>query len=141
VGEGDAALVFGASTDAVLELAADVFGAGLAEALEESVDEDLGFALLVAPNVLGAPVNECLKSLGPAAVCHLVKVSGGARGVAWRWRRRRPLGLRPGLGLCADCNLCEPSPGRCATTLSPGERVRRRFSPAPLASGRGEEED
>src|SRR5204862_6377081 len=60
-GERRAAAIFGGFADAHLGSAADVEGAFLAERLEETVEEDLRPALLVAGDVGGGPGGEVLK--------------------------------------------------------------------------------
>lgn len=58
VGERGAAAVLAGLADAELRRAADIERAGLAEGLEEAVEEDLGLAFFVAGDVLAAPVDE-----------------------------------------------------------------------------------
>ena len=55
---GGAAAVFVGFADAELGGAADIEAAGLAEALKEAVEEDLGLAFFVAGDVLLAPGDE-----------------------------------------------------------------------------------
>jgi hypothetical protein len=62
VGEGDAAAVFGRLADAKFRLAADVENAGMAEGLEEAVEEDLGLAFLIATDMAAHPTNEFSES-------------------------------------------------------------------------------
>ena len=58
ISEGGAAAVFGGFANAEFGLAADFEDAGVAEGLEETVEEDLGLAFFVADDVFLAPVNE-----------------------------------------------------------------------------------
>ena len=78
--------------DPVLELAADLLGAGLAERPQQVVDERLGLVLLVAADVAAGPFDELGQQLLARSV-HPVGPRLSACASAGSKRHPRPIGV------------------------------------------------